>query len=388
MSHDFLAKRVVSDFSSTFRKYPRIDEFGLIYCLEPTINKSPVKVEGTKLGVETWCMKFVLPFIHRELLLQRRGKDEAILQQYSKVALLLSPECSTFWNIRKELLLRKQVSVISELKFTNIILTCHPKSPETFVHKRWILNHCCVSSTQDGCNDSNQNRFINSDHQLQTLIHSEIEGSRMAASRYPSNYNAWSHMIWTVKVLAGSSTEVLLSELSDTRHWVREHVSDHSGCHYRQFLLSQLGPENTLTEALGEEFRFVEELMVSYPGHEALWNHRRALYHLAVQRNKESSDHKSRGASDEGKPKMAKLQDTLSEYGGSTCCITPGGCQVHQQQLCVVDGTSQISLSALACLSLEKQRVHSIVRDTFSADQKIQEVCCKRYLEWLERFQT
>lgn len=78
-------------------------------------------------------------------------------------------------------------------------------------------------------------------------------------------------------------TQVLLRELSSTKPWVSSHVSDHSGLHYRQFLLSQLCAEKGRVQsemAVGvrdlasEEMKFVTDLIAFYPGHEALWYHR------------------------------------------------------------------------------------------------------------------
>lgn len=82
------------------------------------------------------------------------------------------------------------------------------------------------------------------------------------------------------------------------------HVSDHSGFHYRQFLLKSLisqtamdtsalqqnslkdepkdeeaaasteEPRVDLTQLLEEEVEFCTDLIDSYPGHETLWCHR------------------------------------------------------------------------------------------------------------------
>lgn len=107
--------------------------------------------------------------------------------------------------------------------------------------------------------------------------------------------------------------QILLDELSSTKHWVSMHVSDHSGFHYRQFLLKSLigrtvsdctlqmhnqmanqqapslpkDEENDETEAtcveekrpdhpliLKEEVELCTDLINSYPGHETLWCHR------------------------------------------------------------------------------------------------------------------
>lgn len=106
-----------------------------------------------------------------------------------------------------------------------------------------------------------------------------------------------------------SSSKVLLDELSSTKHWASMHVSDHSGFHYRQFLLKSLinqtvkdssvleqnplrsepalllpkdeeaaasaeEPRINIPHLLEEEVEFSTDLIDSYPGHETLWCHR------------------------------------------------------------------------------------------------------------------
>lgn len=107
--------------------------------------------------------------------------------------------------------------------------------------------------------------------------------------------------------------QILLDELASTKYWVSMHVSDHSGFHYRQFLLKSLisrtvNDDNTLVrnqmvneqnpslqkeeegegaEAAGAEEQSVDvphyleeeldlctDLIDAYPGHETLWCHR------------------------------------------------------------------------------------------------------------------
>lgn len=107
--------------------------------------------------------------------------------------------------------------------------------------------------------------------------------------------------------------QILLDELSSTKYWVSMHVSDHSGFHYRQFLIKSLtgrtvadntvlvqnqlvnqqssslpkDEENEAAEAtcaeeqnvdlsqlLEEELELCTDLIDTYPGHETLWCHR------------------------------------------------------------------------------------------------------------------
>lgn len=107
--------------------------------------------------------------------------------------------------------------------------------------------------------------------------------------------------------------QVLLDELSSVERWVSLHVSDHSGFHYRQFLLKELMAElshapptascqapppcvpqhrangcqirdateeeeqqgcNSVLKLFRQEMALCSDLIQSYPGHEALWSHR------------------------------------------------------------------------------------------------------------------
>lgn len=108
--------------------------------------------------------------------------------------------------------------------------------------------------------------------------------------------------------------QTVFEELERTEKWASTHVSDHCGFHYRQFLLSHLhnkpslinnqplsstNTENLLDnpcqnneasmvlkndsvdlsfdKAIRKELDFLGSLQIAYPGHEALWYHRRYI---------------------------------------------------------------------------------------------------------------
>lgn len=50
------------------------DEIGVIPCPEARYNRSPIVLVENKLGVESWCVKFLLPYVHNKLLLYRQHK--------------------------------------------------------------------------------------------------------------------------------------------------------------------------------------------------------------------------------------------------------------------------------------------------------------------------
>jgi len=54
-------------------------------------------------------------------------------------ALLLNPEVSTFWNMRRELVLGGYLKPNNELQFSAVVLTFKPKCAEIFTYRRWIF---------------------------------------------------------------------------------------------------------------------------------------------------------------------------------------------------------------------------------------------------------
>ncbi|XP_034398121.1 protein prenyltransferase alpha subunit repeat-containing protein 1 [Cyclopterus lumpus] len=340
---DVLVQRVVKDITNAFKKNPNIDEIGVIPCPEARYNRSPIVLVENKLGVESWCVKFLLPYVHNKLLLHRQRKhwlDREALADITCTLLLLNPDFTTAWNVRKELLQCGALSPEKDLYLGKLALTKFPKSPETWIHRRWVLQQILRQFSAAGRGRKHQHQQPDaersqrpSEHLARTL-HQEMKVCSDAACRYPSNYNAWSHRIWVLQHMANGNVKVFHDELSSMRFWVSMHVSDHSGFHYRQFLLKELiteisqTPASTTTtsspqhqcstvpsssppphpdhdqangelsgaEAAGEEEKqlgpttvlqlfhqeveLCSDLIQSFPGHETLWSHRRHVYYL------------------------------------------------------------------------------------------------------------
>ncbi|NXM31298.1 PTAR1 protein, partial [Oxyruncus cristatus] len=285
------------------------DEIGLIPCPEARYNRSPIVLVENKLGVESWCVKFLLPYVHNKLLLYRQrkqwlNKDELI--DITCTLLLLNPDFTTAWNVRKELILSGTLNPLKDLHLGKLALTKFPKSPETWIHRRWVLQQLIQENSLPSL-ATKGNLGAAPMERIHRLVQEEMNVCSEAAGRYPSNYNAWSHRIWVLQHLAKLTVKVLLDELSSTKYWVSMHVSDHSGFHYRQFLLNSLigrtvtdsnvlvneqnpnfqkEEESAGTEAacaeeqsvdiprrLEEEMELCTELIDNYPGHETLWCH-------------------------------------------------------------------------------------------------------------------
>ncbi|KAL3976418.1 hypothetical protein ACER0C_022304 [Sarotherodon galilaeus] len=401
---DVLVQRVVKDIANAFKKNPSIDEIGVIPCPEARYNRSPIVLVENKLGVESWCVKFLLPYVHNKLLLYRQRKhwlDREALVDITCTLLLLNPDFTTAWNVRKELLLCGVLNPEKDLYLGKLALTKFPKSPETWIHRRWVLQQVLNQvSTLDHNKNQQQAEAVQADAErneqlsdrLARTLCQEMKVCSDAAGRYPSNYNAWSHRIWVLQHMARGNVKVFHDELSSMRVWVSMHVSDHSGFHYRQFLLKELiaeickRPAHTSTscspqrgcstvpegspcphsrshsngepsgqEAGGEEDSHADfttvlqlfhqemdlcsDLIQSFPGHETLWSHRRHVFYLWDQWVREHQHSYSRGSD----CKLIHLTDPdpgVPEISSQSCAGQGHGVngQKHASEPMEVDG--------------------------------------------------
>ncbi|XP_051499101.1 protein prenyltransferase alpha subunit repeat-containing protein 1 isoform X3 [Apus apus] len=198
-----LVQRVVKDIRNAFQRNPHIDEIGLIPCPEARYNRSPIVLVENKLGVESWCVKFLLPYVHSKLLLYRQrkqwlNKDELI--DITCTLLLLNPDFTTAWNVRKELILSGSLNPLKDLHLGKLALTKFPKSPETWIHRRWVLQQLIQEKSLPGL-VTKGNLGAAPVERIHRLVQEEIDVCSEAAGRYPSNYNAWSHRIWVLQHL-------------------------------------------------------------------------------------------------------------------------------------------------------------------------------------------
>lgn len=74
---------------------------------------------------------------------------------------------------------------------------------------------------------------------MKHLLQEELRVCEIYADQYGSNYHAWQHRMWCMIQLT-KDVDCWLQEWHRLERWVSFHVSDHSGLHYRQFLLKHL----------------------------------------------------------------------------------------------------------------------------------------------------
>lgn len=302
-----LAERILLDLCNTFKKDPLIDEFDIIPVEDSVWNKSPVVHVQHKVALESWCVKHVYVYAYRKLFDWKQHKyktDFSVLLSWTSLVLLINPDVQTAWNIRKELVSSKLYGAEEELKFSEIVLSHKPKSPEGFAHRKWALLELIGNTSNHSSTAS--------------VIEHEFMVCTQVAARYPNNYHAWCHRMWVIQNILKYCLKAVDRELEETENWVSTHVSDHSGFQYRQFLINSISAQlnfqqcslvtcpfhssssrtldvktecrsDRLNYALGRELILITDLILSFPGHETLWNHRRFVifYIMKVSKSKE-----------------------------------------------------------------------------------------------------
>lgn len=287
-------------------------EFSIIPTTENEKNKSPILYHDNHLGLELWCVKYVYNYAHNYLLkvkplIQKKRLNSVVKEDLNKLllgALLIKPDVLTFWNIRRELIERDIIDIKKELLITKLILSSKSKSNETFAYRKWIINRLLKWEN------------ISVDYK-RNLLNDEFLITEFTASRSPNNYHSWTHRIWSIQYIGLKFLSSFLhTQLDFSLNWIFSHVSEHTGFHYRQYLINHvrnypldsqymikyykkvydnlginefmsltrflLNKADFGTEAdnyycilLNELLSTLSKLNITYPDHEAVWYHRR-----------------------------------------------------------------------------------------------------------------
>ncbi|XP_014244646.1 protein prenyltransferase alpha subunit repeat-containing protein 1 [Cimex lectularius] len=309
VNEDFYAaaEKILSDIEQIFRKDPKLHSFEIIPVVTNE-NKSPVYHVEHCLGLESWCIPHIFCHAYQNVISMRQNKGCRDLKRLNTLlmgALMINPEITTFWNMRKELINSGKLDAHFELHFTAVILTRKPKSADVFLHRKWILKKLLLGVPEDF-----------------GLILNEMNICEVAADRYSNNYHAWTHRAWCLmqgEPLQGSLAQFYQQELNRSEMWISKHVSDYSGLQFRQQLLKKIfqfldtpNSESVVNylqnvdESI-EEFFFtiglknmnihslnltikmqicIYELILNtgfikdFIGHEALWYHRRFVFNF------------------------------------------------------------------------------------------------------------
>lgn len=253
------AEKILTDVENVVKKNPSLKSFEIVPA-EDNENKSPVFHQGDSLGLASWCVQPLYCYVHRRLLEHRRNKhrreEPGTIAKWLVGALLLNPDVTTFWNMRRELVRSHKLELSDELLFTRLVLYHKPKCFEVFAYRRWLLSY--ILSAKDSDYDPEP---------AESPLTAELEIATTCADRYASNYHAWSHRrhVMTLRESRGFTYPTVDAEWKSSLAWCQRHVSDYSGFSYRQFLLNKYmfdakelpgeEPFRKCTDLLGEQWR-------------------------------------------------------------------------------------------------------------------------------------
>ncbi|KAI4492530.1 hypothetical protein M0804_002321 [Polistes exclamans] len=227
------AEKILSDLENVLKKNSSLKSFEIIPC-EDNQNKSPVFHQEDNLGLASWCVQPLYCYTHRRLFEHRgnkhRREDPSNVARWLSGALLLNPEVSTFWNMRRELVKSNKLDVIEELAFTRLVLYKKAKCFDALAYRRWLLPYIL--------NPEGKNYDLAI---VEPTLSTEMIVSTICANRYPTNYHAWSHRkcIMILKESHGYTDPSYEKEWKDSLAWCQLNISDYSGHCYRQYLLEK-----------------------------------------------------------------------------------------------------------------------------------------------------
>lgn len=237
---DSLAEKIIRDIESVYNRDQRLVEFEIIPQVE-NCNKSPVVHIQHNLGLESWCVKHVFNYAQFKILEVKKlvSMKKLLYDEYDNVnrflmvCLLINPDVITFWNLRRELICDKVLEDLKgELKYCKLVLSHKPKSNEVFGYRRFILNRMIGQQKIDK-------------ESVWYMLSNEFSVCNLCAIKASNNYHAWNHRIWCVENILDHRycdeirENILHSELISSDKWTGEHVSEHTGFHYRQYIINK-----------------------------------------------------------------------------------------------------------------------------------------------------
>ena len=132
----------------------------------------------TRLASNPGVLKHVYKYCHREFIswrLSKREVDSSNLRDLinlSNVILLLNPDFRCVWNFRRSLITSNRTQISDDLKFSALVLSRKPRSPEVFSYRQFLLHKLLpIISLQ--------------------VLKNELELTMVSSSKYFRNYYSW-----------------------------------------------------------------------------------------------------------------------------------------------------------------------------------------------------
>lgn len=111
-------------------------------------NKSPVIHAENNLGLESWCIPHVYKYAHQQVLQFKQSTiqytrglpwNSSEIVKYLNVVLLINPDVTLFWNLRRYLFGHNKLNLTKEFLYSALVLSKKAKSNEAFSYRRWLF---------------------------------------------------------------------------------------------------------------------------------------------------------------------------------------------------------------------------------------------------------
>jgi len=230
----------------------------------------PVLVHDGRLAVASWCLE--------ELLLDARkamkasinhvvgsqhtvGQNDSVSKGWdgvdfaSKALLIVNADNYTAWNWRKKrCIAADDWKWPSELEWNAAILSKHPKSGESWAHRKYVCGRMLGASGEFSAE----------------VCDRELDICLEAALVYPRNYYAWSHLRW---ISTHSTASWCATAVHRVKGFIQGHVGDGSAWHALWYILSRgAQADGEGTKPWVVYARLLESISESYPSHAAVWH--------------------------------------------------------------------------------------------------------------------
>ncbi|XP_018009542.1 protein prenyltransferase alpha subunit repeat-containing protein 1-like [Hyalella azteca] len=278
-------ERIISKLHNLVSLNTNLGDFDIVYASGED-NVSPVACVEGNISIASWCVKHVYAHAYHSSLRCKQklwSYDECeSLTRWTQFCLLIRPEVTTFWNLRRALIKKGLVSGDQELLLTKLILSRKPKCIEAFYERQWLYTKVLATSGHE-------------------WIRQEIDLCTWATSRHQNNYHAWNHRLWLLNklLLHEDRNDLLKSEFESVMEWAEVHVSEHSCMHYVNQLVERMALSSkeglcslervppyvsSVAQLYEAMLSWNQNLIVQYPGHETLFYARKSLV-LKFQRD-------------------------------------------------------------------------------------------------------
>lgn len=127
-----------------------------------------------KLGIASWAIQSIFQQGKDSFKL---AKEQSDIEKATRAIVLISSDCYTAWNARRQLVMQKHLNIRDELKFSALIFTKSPKSIDTWAYRKWL-------TLKQGSD------------QPDTFYDAELKLCHRLAELSPRNYHAWAYRQW------------------------------------------------------------------------------------------------------------------------------------------------------------------------------------------------